>query len=64
MKKVLFVAVVAAFAMTSCKKKYTCCCDVLGTSTCVESGEKMKKSDAETWCNSGDYAGLSECELK
>lgn len=27
MKKVLFIAAVAAFAMTSCKKDYTCSCD-------------------------------------
>lgn len=61
MKKVLFIAAVAVFTMTSCKKVYTCCCDVLGTDYCVESGTKMKKSDAEAWCetNSG---GL--CKLK
>jgi hypothetical protein len=46
MKKVLLaVAVVAFFA--SCKKDYTCTCNILGTSTTVDY-PGLNKSDAET----------------
>jgi hypothetical protein len=59
MKKVLLIAAVAAFAMTSCKKDYTCECTTT-TNAPISVGPvsgktgKMKKKDAESKCNEGD----------
>lgn len=60
MKKILLIAAVAGFAMTSCKKDYTCECTTSSTApgftTVTASGTtgKMKKADAEAKCNEGD----------
>lgn len=69
MKKILLVAVVAGFAMTSCKKNYTCECTVTagGQTTTTSSTAKLKKKDAETWCTAqkGSAPGSSySCGLK
>jgi hypothetical protein len=74
MKKSLLVMALAGLAMTSCKKMHTCECteyedgQVIGTSSW---SAKMKKSDAETWCNgyssTSTFMGTTykeECELK
>jgi hypothetical protein len=61
MKKVLLVAAIACVSLTSCKKDYTCECnvttkqDVLGqvtTTPSTTSGTtgKMKKDEAKTKC--------------
>ena len=71
MKKVLALAIFGGlFALTSCKKNYTCeCCySYLGTSDCasVTSG-KIKKKDAESWCegsSSSSYGYTTTCSLK
>lgn len=67
-KLVLSIAALALVAttMTSCKKKYTCSCTVLGVTTDTESA-KMKKADAETWCNNANSAAAvvgGSCKLK
>ena len=77
MKKLLFVAAVAAFTTTSCKKDYTCECniqtDTLGivTNTTSSTVIRDKKKNAITTCNAGDsnvsFFGIStttECEIK
>jgi hypothetical protein len=74
MKKVLLVAAVAAFAMTSCKKEYTCECTTTSSSGSTSSSvklDKMKKKDAEKKCDEGDgsisFFGetiTSECKIK
>lgn len=68
MKKLLVLAVVATFGLTACKKEWTCVCkSSAGTETKVKSGEKLKKKDAEDWCNLGDVTvgGVTvECELE
>jgi hypothetical protein len=56
MKKVLLVAAVAAFAMTSCKKDYTCTCTYTdpmggGTETQTYPMKDVKKKDAKSTCN-------------
>ena len=55
MKKIImaFGAVALFVGTTSCKKTYTCTCDVLGSSISVESETKMSKKDAEAWCETG-----------
>lgn len=67
MKKLALVAFgVSLFAMTSCKKEYTCECTVTNGSTSVTTSTtsaKMKKKDAEDWCNQGD-SSYSSCEIK
>ncbi|MFM2285283.1 MAG: hypothetical protein RLZZ543_780 [Bacteroidota bacterium] len=61
MKKVLVaVAVVAFFA--SCKKDYTCTCEVLGVSTTVDYND-LNKSDAdaaETACTASSICKWAE----
>jgi hypothetical protein len=56
MKKILFIAAVACFVTTSCKKDYTCTCTSTGFwgNTTSTAHAKMKKNDAETWCSSGN----------
>lgn len=66
MKKLLFVAAVAAFTMTSCKKDYTCSCTILGQTTDTVL-EKQKKADAEAACDEANTAAVlfgGSCELK
>jgi hypothetical protein len=55
MKKLAMVLGVATLfaGTTSCKKVYTCTCDVLGTNISVDSEEKISKADAEAWCEEG-----------
>ncbi len=67
MKKVLFVAAIAAFAFgaTSCKKDYTCHCtgevDGIEIDDSTDLG-KLSKKDAEDKCVS-ETEGIT-CELK
>ncbi|MBI3501909.1 MAG: hypothetical protein HY063_08950 [Bacteroidetes bacterium] len=60
MKKTLLVLLaVGAFALTSCKKNYTCSCTTKDTSNSSDPGitvtatAKLKKKDAKTWCENG-----------
>lgn len=68
MKKVLLIAAVAAFAMTSCKKDYTCECKALGTTASAQIVD-AKKKDAQKACDD-TQAGWkilddsATCELK
>ena len=67
MKKVLLVAVALMFVLASCKKDYTCECNIsfLGSTTTTSTVLKdLKKKDATTACDAGDMAGLSSCEIK
>lgn len=60
MKKVfLFAAVLGATTLTSCKKDYTCTCDVFGTDYVVEYND-VKSSDAETLEASCETSSLCE----
>jgi hypothetical protein len=67
MKKILLIAAVASFAMTSCKKDYTCqCVDKDGAETIAYTA-KLKKKDANNWCdtwNTGVAASGGKCTLK
>jgi hypothetical protein len=73
-KQVLLIAAVAAFALTSCKKEYTCECtitDSTGSETSSIKLDKMKKKDAEKKCDEGDssfsFFGetiTTECKIK
>ena len=69
MKKIIMIAVVGgAFALTSCKKDYTCECTATDTFWNITYTAEMKKKDAETWCTSWDNSGTGidgwNCELK
>ena len=52
MKKVLLIAAVAAFAMTSCKKDRTCECTLTDTGYVVVTSntQKSTKKGAKAWC--------------
>ena len=56
MKKVLLIAAVAAFAMTSCKKDRTCECTTTDTTGGVTTTvvytltQKSTKKGAKAWC--------------
>jgi hypothetical protein len=68
MKKLLLVAAVAGFAMTSCKKDYTCTCKVTDNGTVLSESKytaKLKKSEAESWCSGNATSGTlkAECTL-
>ena len=71
MKKLLFVAAVAAFTMTSCKKTYTCTCTVDGVETVGES-DKLNKSERDEFkeaCEASDailkaFDAADGCEFK
>lgn len=67
MKKVIFaIAALGLISLTSCKKKYTCECTG-GVIPTVTSPEKIKKSDAETWCNAYNTTNAlagGSCKLK
>lgn len=61
MKKVLAILAVAGIiGATSCKKEYTCECEVLGVKSST-TAEFKKKSEAEEWCEDGSSG---YCELK
>ena len=66
MKKLFILAVVAiGFTTISCSKKYTCVCTPTNGGAAQEfnSGVKIKKSAAKTWCSS--YASVyGSCSLK
>ncbi|MES2680327.1 MAG: hypothetical protein V4635_10600 [Bacteroidota bacterium] len=74
MKKLLLVAALASFAMTSCKKEYNCVCTTTspaGTTEGTTNLGKMTKKNAEAKCNEADasytYAGspfTTECAIK
>ncbi len=56
MKKLLLVAVVGIFVLTSCAKDYTCTCTYSGVfagTPAVSSTLHAKKSDAKTACENG-----------
>ncbi len=59
MKKVLlFAAIASVVSLSSCKKEYDCTCDINGYKTTVNSGVKMSKKTAETWCETSSYCTL------
>lgn len=72
MKKIVSIIGVVALVATlsSCKKNWTCeCCATCGgtTSCATATSGKMKKKDAENWCNQGSYSSSScstTCKLK
>ncbi|GAB4453728.1 MAG: hypothetical protein OHK0036_16820 [Bacteroidia bacterium] len=72
MKKVVsIVSAVAVIAtLSSCKKNWTCECTTNcggTTATFSATSGKMKKKDAETWCNNGNETSGScstSCKLK
>jgi hypothetical protein len=51
MKKVLAIAALGVFALTSCKKDYKCVCTFDGESITYDLG-KIKKKDAKDACAS------------
>lgn len=67
MKKIIFaIAALGLISLTSCKKNYTCECTIAGTTTSSETG-KVKKSDAETYCNNANSGAAllgGSCKLK
>ncbi len=72
MKKVLLVAVIAGFAMTSCKKNYTCTCNVPASggsaaATYTYELKKVKKKDAKASCNAAGSVWIlagGTCDFK
>jgi hypothetical protein len=67
MKKVLAIAVLGGlFSLTSCKKDRSCeCCyDFLGSKSCTTYTAKLKKKDAQAWCEGSGSSSLYSCELK
>jgi hypothetical protein len=66
MKKVLAIAVLGVFVLSSCKKDYTCSCTVLGMTT--DSVLKdVKKKDAEKACDATSTSAAilgGSCTLK
>ncbi|HRP52841.1 MAG TPA: hypothetical protein PLI97_04970 [Fluviicola sp.] len=61
MKKVLFFgAIVTLVGLTSCKKEWTCECNVFGTTISAKT-EKMTKADAKKDCEDGSN-GM--CKIK
>ena len=57
MKKVLFMAAVAAFTMTSCKKDFTCECTD-GTVSLTYTFLESKKSAAAALCEGKGIGGI------
>lgn len=58
MKKLMMIAIVGgAFALTSCKKDYTCECTATDAFYNISYTAEMKKKDAETWCDNWDGLG-------
>ena len=69
MKKVILLAFVAATALTSCKKDWTCECTDNGTSLGTVTIENKTKATAKTACegNNVTYQAVApgvKCELK
>lgn len=66
MKKiVLLAAVIISASFVSCKKNWNCeCTNSIDSSTYNVRSTKMKKSEAKTWCESGNSTSLDECKLK
>lgn len=71
MKKIAPIALVALFALTSCKKKWTCECTFttngVSTTLSAKDTEKRTKKDAKKLCEeaNGTFAGTTtECKLK
>jgi hypothetical protein len=74
MKKVLLLAIAGMFIFASCKKEYTCECEMTYTSisftsktVSLRSNAKLSKKEAKSWCdlNNYSYAGTkSMCTLK
>ncbi|GAB4206777.1 MAG: hypothetical protein Fur0023_16940 [Bacteroidia bacterium] len=72
MKKIASIigAVAIVATISSCKKNWTCECTTTcgSTSTTVSATSgKMKKKDAEAWCNQGNVSSSgcsSSCKLK
>ncbi len=66
MKKITLLALVIVTAsLTSCKKYWNCeCTDSAGTDTFKVRSQKMKKSEAKTWCESGNSDSDYTCKLK
>ena len=67
MKKVLLAAVIlgGSLSFMSCKKDYTCECEILGVK--AEETQKLKKKDAEEWCDESNTAAAilgGSCSLK
>lgn len=66
MKKLLFVATVSVFALSSCTKDYTCECtvEVLGTSstTTAEYSDlnKSEADDVQAACESSSFCTWAE----
>jgi uncharacterized lipoprotein YehR (DUF1307 family) len=66
MKKLLFVAAVAVFALSSCTKDYTCTCtvEVLGiessSSVDYEGLSKSEADELEAACTSSSFCEWSE----
>ena len=53
MKKLSILAIAAlAFSFASCKKDYTCSCTGGPAGSDISYTGKMKKKDANTWCES------------
>ena len=74
MKKLLLVAAVAAFTMTSCKKDYTCECttsvSILGVTTSATASTTIKdtKKKAKETCEKGTVSNsagsTTTCKIK
>lgn len=65
MKKLFLITIVGAFALTSCKKDWTCECTAGALSVSNTIKDKSKK-DAKKDCETSGNAGLVsyECKLK
>lgn len=63
MKKIILLASVAfvALSVSSCKKEYTCECEVLGVKTST-TAEFKKKSEADDWKDACE--SVSYCKIK
>lgn len=66
MKKITLLAVVIiAASFASCKKNWVCeCSDSSGNIAFETRSQKMKKSEADTWCKKGNDDSEYTCELK
>lgn len=57
---VFFVAAVATLGLTSCKKEWTCECEIMGIKSSGKT-EKLSKADAKKAC---EDASAGMCKLK
>lgn len=65
-KLVLALAALGLVSLTSCKKEYTCSCNILGVTTEAKTA-KVKKSDAKSQCEALDAQAKpfgGSCSLK